>query len=271
MLIWVCALHCEAKPVIDHFRLRKARAGAAFDCYLGENQACVISGIGKLASAGATAWIAARLAPEAPLAWINLGTAGAAAHPLGTALLLNQVIDADSGRRYYPVPLQRSRLAAAACTSLAQPSEDYRDDRLYDMEASGFLASALRFSSAELARCIKIVSDNRHEKTGRDRAAISRLVQRNLEAICEQAEQLTRLRDELAQREIDPESWRCITALAHFSDTRQSRLRGLLRYLLSRDHSLESLLEQLAGQSSSAAIIASLERLSYRDSESLQA
>ncbi len=269
MLIWVCALHCEGKPVIDRFRLKKSRENAAFDLYLGDKQACVISGMGKIASAAATAWMAARFAADAPLAWINLGIAGSAGEPVGAAFVLNQVIDADSDKRYYPVPPRRSMLPPAACISLARPSEEYRDGYLFDLEACGFVASALRFSSAELIRCIKVVSDNRLQQTGRNRPAVSALIERKLEAIGEQADQLQVIRDEVALRDIDPEAWRRITALAHFSETRRSRLRGLLRYLLARDHSVESLLERLAGQSNSAAIVATLERLSHRDSETL--
>lgn len=269
MLIWVCALHCEAKPVIDYFRLKKSPDDTAFDLYLGADQACIVSGIGKLASAAATAWVAARFAQKAPLAWINLGTAGAAEAAIGSAFVLNQVIDADSEKRYYPVPLLRAALPGAACISLAQASADYREDYLFDMEASGFLSSALRFSSAELACCIKVVSDNRGAQTGKNRREISALLQRNLDAIREQALQLQELRDEQAGRDIDPEAWRRITALAHFSQTRSSRLRVLLRYLLQREHSIDSLLEQLGGCSSGKAIIAALESLSYRDSETL--
>ena len=77
MLIWVCALHCEAKPVIDFYRLKKSHDDNAFDLYRGENMACIISGMGKLASAAASAWIAARYEDSASIAWINLGVAGA--------------------------------------------------------------------------------------------------------------------------------------------------------------------------------------------------
>ena len=38
MLIWVAALHCEAKPVIDYYRLRKLH-GQAFDVYRGDGMA----------------------------------------------------------------------------------------------------------------------------------------------------------------------------------------------------------------------------------------
>ena len=78
MLIWVSALHCEAKPVIDFYRLKKSHDDNAFDLYRGDNMACIISGTGKVASSAACAWIAARYEDEASIAWINLGTAGAA-------------------------------------------------------------------------------------------------------------------------------------------------------------------------------------------------
>ena len=198
MLIWVCAMHCEAKPVIDFYRLKKSHADNAFDLYGGDNMACIISGIGKLASAAATAWIAARHDADAPIAWINLGIAGAATEEPGAIFALNQVIDADSGQRYYPVPGADSSLPGSACLTLGRPSEDYREDTLFDMEASGFMHSALRFSSAELTQSIKIVSDNPRHKTGKDRPRVSALIHRHIELIDQQATALIALNQEIA-------------------------------------------------------------------------
>ena len=55
MLIWVSALHCEAKPVIDFYRLKKSHEDNAFDLYRGDGMACIISGTGKIASSAACA------------------------------------------------------------------------------------------------------------------------------------------------------------------------------------------------------------------------
>ena len=128
MLIWVCALHCEAKPVIDYYRLKKSHDDSAFDLYRGDNMVCIISGTGKVASAAACAWIAASHNEATSFAWINLGTAGCADHEIGAPFLLNQVIDADTGQRYYPVPCIDSMLPGCACLTLSLPSEDYRDE-----------------------------------------------------------------------------------------------------------------------------------------------
>lgn len=269
MLIWVSALHCEAKPVIDFYRLKKSHEDNAFDLYRGDNMACIISGIGKLASAAASAWIAARYEDAASIAWINLGIAGAASHELGSIFALNQVIDADSGQRYYPAPGADSTLPGYACLTLGQPSEDYREHQLYDMEASGFMHSTLRFSSAELTQSIKIVSDNQQHKTGKDRPRISALIHQHIELIDQQASSLVALNQEISALEIPAESWQKLTTMAHFSQTQKNRLRVLWRYLMNRDLDSEQLLKELATCASSKAIIEVLEQLSYQQSEGL--
>lgn len=269
MLIWVSALHCEAKPVIDYYRLKKSHDDNAFDLYRGDDMLCIISGVGKIASAAACAWIAARYDQEASIAWINLGVAGSGQHAIGAAFSLNKVIDADSGQRHYPVPGAGSFLPGSACLTLSQPSEDYREDTLFDMEASGFVYGALRFSSAELTQCIKIVSDNREHKIGKNRQRVSDLVHQNIEAIDQQAGALIKLNNEIAGLAISPESWQQIIALAHFSQTQKNRLRVLWRYLMNRENSAETVLQKLSGCSSAATIISTLELLSYQDSEGL--
>ena len=59
------------------------------------------------------------------------------------------------------------------------------------------------------------------------------------------------------------------TAMAHFTQTQQSRARVLLRYLSNRDFSDEWLLQELATQKSASAMILKLEQISFGDSETL--
>ena len=269
MLIWVCALHCEAKPIIDYYRLKKSHDDNAFELYRGDDTLCLVSGIGKIASAAACAWIAARYHDEVSIAWINLGIAGSAKHPIGSAFSLNQVIDADSGQRYYPVDCGRLVLPGSSCLTRSQPGENYQHEMLFDMEASGFMYSALRFSSAELTQCIKIVSDNQYQKTGKHRQQVSDLIHQNIEAITRQADNLVALNAEVDGLSISPESWQQLKTMAHFSQTQQNRLRVLWRYLINRDMSSETILRELQGHRSAAAIIEFLEQLGYQDSEGL--
>lgn len=269
MLIWVCAMHCEAKPVIDFYHLKKSHDDNAFDLYRGDNMACIISGIGKLASATASAWIAARHDDTASIAWINLGIAGAGEYEPGTIFALHQVIDADTGQRYYPAPGADSSLAGGVCLTLSQASTDYCENTLFDMEASGFMHSALRFSSAELTQSIKVISDNHHTKIGKDRPRISALIHQHIELIDQQATALIELNQEIAALAIPTESWDQLIALAHFSQTQKNRLRVLWRYLANRGLGSARLLEKLGTCTSSTAVIDTLEQLSYQDSEGL--
>ena len=266
MLIWVCALHCEAKPVIDRYRLKKSHADHPFDFYQGDDMACVVSGIGKLASSTACAWAATRFDGAASLGWINLGTAGAAEHELGSLFSLHQVIDANDGRRYYPAPAAGDALPGSACKTLARPSEDYSDKWLYDMEASGFMFATLRFSSAELVRSLKVISDNRHQRTGRDRARVSDLLQANIDAIDGEAQRLVSLNREQAALVPDNARWEALLGLARFSQTQKNRLRVLWRYLLNRRHDADDLLRQLRGQPAKT-IVRHLEQLGQNDGE----
>ena len=136
MLVWVVALHCEAKPVIDYYGLKKSASHHAFDVYLKDNMHCIISGIGKIAAAAATAWIAGLNRHKHPIAWINLGTAGSSAHSMGAAVSIFKISDSDSNRNFYPVPIFDSGLEPAHCHTLGKPSIDYHPHQIFDMEAS---------------------------------------------------------------------------------------------------------------------------------------
>jgi hypothetical protein len=152
--------------------------------------------------------------------------------------------------------------------TLSQPSDDYREDYLFDLEASGFMYASLRFSSAELVKSIKIVSDNQRQKTGRDRQGVSDLVHRHIARIDREAQALNALNHEVAALLPETDGWQQLTSMAHFSQTQKNRLRVLWRYLMNRQFDADGLLRQLGGHSP-AAIITSLEQLSQRDGEGL--
>ncbi len=201
MLIWIVALHCEARPIIDYYRLKKSKQHGAFDLYQNDNMQCVVSGIGKTKVAAATAWVAALNHQHVSLCWINLGTAGAAEQAIGEIFWLNKITDEQSNRHYYPVADVINEVQSNSCISLDAPSDDYHPDALYDMEASAFFATATRFSSAELVHSLKIISDNRQHQTGYDKTAVSELVQKQLKPIKQFAEGLVRLEQQLIDNE----------------------------------------------------------------------
>jgi hypothetical protein len=152
--------------------------------------------------------------------------------------------------------------------TLSLPSEDYREDYLFDMEASGFMYASLRFSSAELVKSVKIVSDNRQHKTGRNRQGVSDLVHQHIDSINREAQALISLNREITDLQPQAADWQQLTALAHFSQTQKNRLRVLWRYLVNRPFDADKLLQQMRGLSA-RTIIERLEQLSQRDGERL--
>ncbi len=246
MLIWVAALHCEAKPVIDFFRLKKSHDHHAFDIYQKDNMYCIVSGIGKLNSATATAWIAALHRQSRSIAWINIGTAGSESYAVGSAWSINKITDIESGHRYYPVPLVNSQLPTEHCQTHNQPDIQYHSQSLSDMEASAFFGTATRFSSAELIHCIKVVSDNSDTPCSRNKSEVSQLIQQNIKAISEFSQALTLLNQQVAQMGISEPVWQRFLAQAHFSQTQKTQLKSCLRFLLSQGDSIDSLMASVA-------------------------
>lgn len=176
MLIWVCALHCEAKPVIDYYRLSKSSRHGGFDLFRNDGMQCVISGIGKENAAAATAWTAGLNRNTGSMCWLNLGIAGGGGKTIGDIYVMNKITDSQTGRSYYPQPLTDSNLATASCISLEKSGSDYHSRDCYDMEASAYFATAIRFSRAELVHCLKVISDNEEQPAVTSKSLISDLI-----------------------------------------------------------------------------------------------
>ncbi len=196
MLIWMCALHCEAKPVIDFYRLKKNTDSNAFDLYQLNDIACIVSGIGDLNMAAACAWAASRFEHDNPC-WINLGIAGHKSLTPGTTLLANQVYRKDNAQAIYTVPLVEHNFTSACVISLPGEQTDYHPDAAYDMEAYAFLNSCRHFTMLELCASIKVISDNADNPPVRDKAHISQLFADNIQAIADYATRLQQVADNI--------------------------------------------------------------------------
>ena len=144
-------------PAIGPHRLQGV-SGHPYRICAGDQTHLIVSGIGKVAAAAATAYLRA-LIGDTPAAWLNIGIAGHGSQAVGTALLAHKVVDATSGKSFYPT----FTASPLCCTTLlhtvdlAQPAAS---DAAYDMEASGFCEAAQRFATSERIHCLKIVSDN---------------------------------------------------------------------------------------------------------------
>ncbi len=269
MLICCCALHCEAKPLIDYYRLQKLPGQTVFDVYQGQDIALVVSGIGALNMAAATAWAAAFFDAAETAGWINLGVAGHRSLAVGELLVASKVSAAGANHAIYPVPLPRQQLPLSPVISYPQPQSSYPDDALCDMEAYAYIHTASRFAPIELCQSLKIISDNAELEPHRDKAVISQLIHNRIDDIVGFSGQLMELVTTHAQQKLPTQQLQRFLALAHFTQTQQVQLKKLLLGLRLHDHNLDQSLQSIARLVDSRQILRQLEQQLHWRSEQL--
>ena len=188
MLTFVVALHCEAKPIIDGYKLKKV-ADKPFDLYRvdqdGDQIELVITGIGALSVASAVGWVAGRdCSMSEQRVWLNVGTAGHANRDLGNIVLAHGVGDEVQQRSHYPPLVAKWQGKTDAILSVSAPTSNYPLGAAVDMEAYAFFNVAIRFSDSELVQSLKVISDNEQSSIEHLNAKkLTELVQQNINQI----------------------------------------------------------------------------------------
>jgi len=222
MLNILCALHCEAKPLIQRFGLKQRQDDTPFPIFANESAQLAVCGIGKIAAAGAVGWLGAHSSERS--AWLNIGIAGHAHHEIGHAALAHSITDASSSRRFYPDIVHFKGLPTLGITTVDQPAATYPDNDLVEMEASGFYQSSQKFSTVDLIHCLKIVSDNtRNPPEKIDKGFVYDLISQSLPAIEALIEQIRSLIP--ISPEIDSSAYR---NQCNWSETEKHQLERLL-------------------------------------------
>ncbi len=226
MLNIVVALMPEAQPLIEALSLKRRADSTAFSVYSSPSCNLVVSGIGKCNSAAATTWLAA-LGANQDQVWLNAGIAGTRTEPLGSLFCAHSVEDQAQAKIWYPVQVASPLLSKPLLTTDA-PVTDYNNNTLHDMEASGFISAALRFSSAELIQCAKVVSDNTDNPVSAITEPLVReLINDNTPLLQQYGEHLQTLADDLIRPDID-RMLHEFTSRWRFSVTQQRQLQRLL-------------------------------------------
>ena len=230
MINLVVALPAEARPLIARYRLTDKSTCGGFRIYRNAGMSLVISGPGKVAAAAASALLAACNGAAAQAAWLNIGIAGHATHATGHGLLAHRITDHATGKSWYPPQLFDLKMTTTSLLTVDRPENDYQRDIAYDMEASGYYATAVRFSSAELVQCFKVVSDNR------DHSSADITVQGCAQLITQSLDDIDPLLDALAALVQDLHGWHAMPAGLeqlcrqwHFSVSQRHQLAELAR------------------------------------------
>lgn len=156
MIYFVVALPCEANPLLRHFRMSLVTK-RPFPIYRRSEIALVISGVGKIAAAAATAYLYAYMGNFSGR-WLNVGIGGHRLLPLGKGVFASKIKDEASGAKWL-LP-QNNLWETEKIISVDRPQTDYTQICIYEMEAAGFYSTAIRFASRQQIQCFKIVSDN---------------------------------------------------------------------------------------------------------------
>ncbi|CAG7856522.1 hypothetical protein MCAMS1_01038 [biofilm metagenome] len=159
------ALPCEAKPLIDFYKLKKDNTVQAFNIFCNDEIFLTITGIGKTAMAAGVAYSQALMPKTNNPPMLNIGIAGHKNHPIGTLFLIDKITDSDTGRRFYPPLVFSPPCPTHSLQTVSRPQQEYPEPELCDMEASAFYETATRFSTGELIHCLKIISDNNFSPT----------------------------------------------------------------------------------------------------------
>jgi adenosylhomocysteine nucleosidase len=223
------ALPCEAKPLIDSYTLKKDTSVKAFSVFHNDEITLTVTGVGKTAMSAGIAYTQALFSSTPNPIMLNVGIAGHNSHAIGSAFLIDKITDADSGRRYYPPLAFTPPCLTHGLFTFAKQQLTYPDVNLCDMEAAAFYETATRFTSGELAQCLKIVSDNQASPAHNIQPKqVSELISTQLPTIDRIVLELKMLADTLAI----PESPEFGMLLKHYHFTTNEQIQ--LKKLVSR-------------------------------------
>ncbi|MEF3077011.1 hypothetical protein V2P20_18445 [Methylobacter sp. Wu1] len=230
------ALPCEAKPLTAHFKLKKDTAVEPFAVYLNQDICLTVTGPGKSAMAAGVAYTQALLASAENPVMLNIGIAGHKDHALGTLLLIDKIIDLDSGKHYYPPLVCNQNCLTDSLQTASRPQLQYDLPHLYDMEASAFYETATRFSCAELTQCLKVVSDNKQMPAENiEPKQVSALIAAHIPAVEALLADMTALAKLITSPE--PHLFSRLVQQYHFTASERIQLKNLLcRWDVLTDH-----------------------------------
>ncbi len=183
MINIVCALHCEAKPLIDYYNM-SAVANTVFPMFNNNELSLIVSGVGKTAVASATTYLFVKTQENKNNAWLNYGIAGHKSAKLGRWFNVNKITEKTTNLNWYPARYQSIEIPSLGLKTVDIPQSNYDGNQLYDMEASAFMSTVLKFSSIELIQLMKVVSDNEEQHLDNiDKALVKKLLLDNTDPL----------------------------------------------------------------------------------------
>lgn len=180
MIYVMMALYQEAHGLIRELELKKNTAYAPFEVFDNESAGIrlVVTGVGEIAAAAATAAVCARDGADAADFLVNIGCCAAggcepadrdmdsgygAAHAAqtGDLYVCHKITEQATGKTFYPDILYRHPWKERELVTGIQPLQRAAaHGALYDMEAAAVYQAGIRFFSPDRMLFLKVVSDS---------------------------------------------------------------------------------------------------------------
>lgn len=251
MILFQCALHCEAKPLISQLGLKKELCIRSHQIFSGGSYHLIVSGVGQIKAATACGLLFGLFKGSACSALLNIGSCGASkALPVGSIYLINKITSLNLGQSLYPDILISHSLPEAHLVTVDKPidqeNSNLNQECLFDMEGFGFFRAATSFLPPDRITCLKIVSDQADpEKVGAK--DLTKAVEQQLEAIMTIAQAYSQ-QAQIAQPDAKVFKAREQTDLManalRLTATQKEQLNGALLAYLARGNDDLSFLEQ---------------------------
>ena len=176
------ALMAEALPLLNYYKMVKRPKSAHFHWFEATNFDLIVCGIGANKTQFGLDAYCNVLDGDYPRRWLNLGIAGARTLPIGQLVWPGWINSSAIGRFD-----QAGAGFDLRVKSLAEPSVNYQDGILFDMEAETCLRAINGNSSQFIPEdffCAKVISDNQFVNALKtDKQWVSRLIEAQIEAL----------------------------------------------------------------------------------------
>lgn len=271
MIYVMMALYQEAHGLIRELELKKNTAYAPFEVFANESAGIrlVVTGVGEIAAAAATAAVCARDGADAADFLVNIGCCAAggcepadrdmdsgygAAHAaqIGDLYVCHKITEQATGKTFYPDILYRHPWKERELVTGMQPLQRAAaHGALYDMEAAAVYQAGIRFFSPDRMIFLKVVSDS--GVAGQERMTAEALTGLLEQHVKEVAAFLTNLREAADEEETlrndgilqeDEAVLERLFAALHCSQTMRASARQYITYAALTGYDWKAELEE---------------------------
>lgn len=247
MIHFIVALKPEAKPLIEHYQLKRLSQDkkTVYAVYTNKDNtiSLTLSGIGKLNAACAVIETYQLFEKSKYDIWLNIGIAGHGKKDIGELIVINKIVDALSSKQYFPSFIFKHGLTVSEIHCFDFPSNDY-DDVAMDMESCGFYELASKIGIVDFIHCLKVVSDNSEESlAGINAAIVSELVEKQIPVILDFINSLEKQQLEILNDSESASIVNTLLAQYHFTVSQKHQLQQVIKNINNISDSNELALE----------------------------